>query len=109
MLESMILSLLLFGGSLVARVSARRRSASLALPCGLHRTRVSETRTSRTRLAGRLHEGVAPSVADRLLSGTRDVGYPSGRPSRHECTGRQHVAPPVLHARWGDAFSGPRR
>jgi hypothetical protein len=74
MLESMILSLLLFGGSLVARVSARRRSASLALPCGLHRTRVSEMRTSRARLAGRLREGVAPSVADRLLSGTRDVG-----------------------------------
>jgi hypothetical protein len=40
----------------------------------LHRTRVSEMRTSRARLAGRLREGVAPSVADRLLSGTRDVG-----------------------------------
>jgi hypothetical protein len=73
MLESMILSLLLFGGSLVAGVSGRR-GASLALLCGLHRTRVSEMRTSRVRLAGRLHEGVAPSVADRLLSGTRDVG-----------------------------------
>jgi hypothetical protein len=46
MLESMILSLLLFGGSLVAGVSGRR-GASLALLCRLHRTRVFEMRTSR--------------------------------------------------------------
>jgi hypothetical protein len=74
MLESMILSLLLFGGLLVAGVSARRRGASPVLSCGLHRTRVSEMRTSRACLAGRFHEGVAPSAADLLLSGTRDVG-----------------------------------
>ena len=73
MLELMILSLLLFGGSLVAGVSVGRRGASVALPCGLHRTRVSEMRTSRARSVGRLREGVAPSAPDRLFERTRAV------------------------------------
>lgn len=39
----------------------------MTLPCGVHRTRVSEMRMRRARLAGRLRGGAAPSAPDRLL------------------------------------------
>jgi hypothetical protein len=79
MLELMIVSLALLGGSLIAQPAmARARRAGgrrgvsptimrSALPCGLHRTRVSEMRAIRGRAGDWCRDGSFPRAPDRLL------------------------------------------